>query len=90
MSVEKMACCGALTHVYSDAGHRQHKPGCRHYYGPGNPDFDAKFRGRWLAEMWHLMKDRMTYDEFAELITRLDADVERFVQELKESRERSS
>lgn len=29
MSVEKMACCGALTRVYADAGRRVHKPGCK-------------------------------------------------------------
>lgn len=28
MAVEKMSCCGALTHTYRDAGHRTHAADC--------------------------------------------------------------
>lgn len=28
MALERMSCCGALTHVYSDAGKRTHNEGC--------------------------------------------------------------
>lgn len=28
MGVEKMACCGELTRVYSDSGNRKHAPTC--------------------------------------------------------------
>lgn len=28
MATERMACCGALTKVYADAGNRQHNPDC--------------------------------------------------------------
>lgn len=45
MGVERMTCCGALTRVYSDAGHRTHLPGCQYYrpergeFTPDNPRF---------------------------------------------------
>lgn len=28
MALERMKCCGYMTHVYGDAGNRQHAPGC--------------------------------------------------------------
>ena len=33
MGLEVMACCGALTHVYGDAGKRKHNAGC-HWLEP--------------------------------------------------------
>lgn len=41
MGVERMACCGALTSVYGDAGHRKHRESCQYYTGP---------RTKWLVK----------------------------------------
>lgn len=42
MSLERMVCCGALTHTYKDAGARVHKPGCPQAKtsASGNPQRD--------------------------------------------------
>jgi alkylation response protein AidB-like acyl-CoA dehydrogenase len=32
MAVERMICCGELTHVYADAGDRPHAKTCKHYH----------------------------------------------------------
>lgn len=31
MSLERMVCCGALTHVYGDQLHRRHKSDCAYW-----------------------------------------------------------
>jgi len=31
MAVERMICCGELTHVYGDAGNRPHAKNCKNY-----------------------------------------------------------
>lgn len=60
-------------------------------YGPGHPEFDAKFRARWLKDFRELISRKapdMTDEQFEELVAKVDKVGEQFKKDLEASRAR--
>jgi hypothetical protein len=69
-------------------------PGDPGYYGPGHPEFDRKFRERWLADMRRLLDEKipdLTDEKFNEFIAEMDKIRDEFVASLnKDARPNTS
>lgn len=60
--------------------------------GPGDPEFDAAFRARWLTQMRDLLNEKipdLTDEKFDEIIAEMDKIRDQFVADLEASRRTS-